>query len=241
MNRITCNVITDLLELYSDDVVSEDTKTLVEEHLGECAKCSEKLAQIRQNLKIPAEVNAEPIKQIKRRIKKKNVIVSIISIVVVASVLVGAFAFLTQYEVGIPFERTHIYSVEQGDDDWEILIHFMDNIESYATWERINFDDATMEIYVHLRDTYHTRYFSNRARFNNFISVPAYKGMSVEFFPNHEELDITVYTHDTFPGEFARVETVRVYYSIWPSNSFIRFIRGADSGEKHLLWERQTD
>ena len=33
MEKINCNVIQDILPLYIDDVVSDDTKELVEEHL----------------------------------------------------------------------------------------------------------------------------------------------------------------------------------------------------------------
>ena len=34
--KITCNIIEDLLPLYVDDMVSEDSRKLVEEHLKEC-------------------------------------------------------------------------------------------------------------------------------------------------------------------------------------------------------------
>lgn len=34
--KITCNIIDDLLPLYVDDMVSEDSRKLVEEHLKEC-------------------------------------------------------------------------------------------------------------------------------------------------------------------------------------------------------------
>ena len=33
MEKINCNVIQDILPLYIEDAVSEDTKELVEEHL----------------------------------------------------------------------------------------------------------------------------------------------------------------------------------------------------------------
>ena len=33
--KITCNIIEDLLPLYVDDMVSEDSRQLVEEHLKE--------------------------------------------------------------------------------------------------------------------------------------------------------------------------------------------------------------
>ena len=37
--KITCNIIEDLLPLYVDDMVSEDSRKLVEEHLKECLAC----------------------------------------------------------------------------------------------------------------------------------------------------------------------------------------------------------
>lgn len=39
MNRINCNVIKDLLPSYIDDICSEDSKRLVEEHIKECNAC----------------------------------------------------------------------------------------------------------------------------------------------------------------------------------------------------------
>lgn len=44
--KITCNIIEDLLPLYVDDMVSEDSRKLVEEHLkewsGPAGKCRKK-------------------------------------------------------------------------------------------------------------------------------------------------------------------------------------------------------
>ena len=37
--KISCNIIEDLLPLYVDDMVSEDSRQLVEEHLKECPSC----------------------------------------------------------------------------------------------------------------------------------------------------------------------------------------------------------
>ena len=39
MEKINCNVIQDILPLYIDNVVSDDTKELVEEHLQNCEIC----------------------------------------------------------------------------------------------------------------------------------------------------------------------------------------------------------
>jgi len=237
MTRITCDVITDLLELYSDNVVSEDTKILVDDHLKDCTKCSKKLEQIKQNLNIPVEVNAEPIRKLKRKIRKKNILISFISIVVIAGILLGTFLFMTQHEVAMPFEKTHIYNVELSDNDDEILIHFMDNIESYAMLTSVNYDEATMEIYIHFNDTFFRRHFSNHANVSKFLSVPAFESYSTDIFTNFENMNVTTETHDTLPGEFVKVETIKIFYSTF---SMKLRLPGATFDDKHLLWERQV-
>ena len=41
MNEANCNVIQDILPLYLDNAVSEDTAKMVEEHLHTCKECME--------------------------------------------------------------------------------------------------------------------------------------------------------------------------------------------------------
>ena len=46
--KITCNIIEDLLPLYIDDMVSEDSRQLVGEHLKECAACRKMLDEMKK-------------------------------------------------------------------------------------------------------------------------------------------------------------------------------------------------
>lgn len=48
--KITCNIIEDLLPLYIDDMVSEDSRQLVEEHLKECAACRKMLDEMKKRI-----------------------------------------------------------------------------------------------------------------------------------------------------------------------------------------------
>ena len=66
--RITCEIIKDLLPLYHDNVCSEDSRKLIEEHLSACEKCRDELKQI--NIEIKAVKNTKDIK-IMNNIAKK--------------------------------------------------------------------------------------------------------------------------------------------------------------------------
>ena len=45
--NITCNIIKDLLPLYAEDMVSEDSKALVDDHLCSCDSCTKELAELK--------------------------------------------------------------------------------------------------------------------------------------------------------------------------------------------------
>lgn len=54
MKEISCDIIRDILPLYVDQVVSEDTKELVEEHLQECEECAREAEAMKKTLILPA-------------------------------------------------------------------------------------------------------------------------------------------------------------------------------------------
>ena len=46
--KISCNIIRDLLPLYAEDLASDDTRTLVDEHLCDCEDCNEILNNMKK-------------------------------------------------------------------------------------------------------------------------------------------------------------------------------------------------
>ena len=81
MEKINCNVIQDILPLYIDDVVSDDTKELVEEHLQNCEICQrvyhETKADLENDMKIYAQTKensneANDLKNFRKIFKEKK-------------------------------------------------------------------------------------------------------------------------------------------------------------------------
>ena len=107
MSRIPCNVNKDLLPLYVDDVCSEESKAMVEEHLAGCRKCQdyfdalregtaeEKMKEEREEFLSEEKMNREAvsvIKSIKREISKgrtKRTAVTVAAVLLVLFVLEG--------------------------------------------------------------------------------------------------------------------------------------------------------
>ena len=70
MNKITCNVIKDILPLYIDRVVSEDTQKIVDEHLAECSLCRDEMNKLKKTLVIPTneEIQQETVNVLEKSI-----------------------------------------------------------------------------------------------------------------------------------------------------------------------------
>lgn len=72
--NISCEIIKDLLPLYHDGICSDDTKTLVEEHLAHCSECMDDLNAMDAKLPVntPKENlhEADAIKKLSKKWKK---------------------------------------------------------------------------------------------------------------------------------------------------------------------------
>lgn len=69
--KTNCNIIQDLIPLYIDQALSEESVSLVEEHLRECPLCNEILESMKSNFEIPENIDdRKVIKQFTVKIKK---------------------------------------------------------------------------------------------------------------------------------------------------------------------------
>lgn len=70
MKDLSCNIIEDLLPLYHDNVCSEDSRRVVEDHLSSCAKCRDTLNKIESEMKLPSTIDdVSPIRSIAKKWK----------------------------------------------------------------------------------------------------------------------------------------------------------------------------
>ncbi len=77
MHEINCAIIKDILPLYIDGVVSDETKALIEEHLSNCNICKRELELLKQPTIIPDNIDAkldvvQPLRVFKKRMKRKG-------------------------------------------------------------------------------------------------------------------------------------------------------------------------
>ena len=113
MTDISCDVIRDLLPLYVDDVLSQGSKALVEEHLGICEECAEYYHSLKEpegdykQMKKTDEKAA--FKRIKGTLKRKQFFTILVTAVCIAALGFGAFYGLVVHEKYIPYEESGLY------------------------------------------------------------------------------------------------------------------------------------
>ncbi len=93
----TCNIVRDLMPLYVDDMLSEESKQLVEEHMATCKACQEEYRTMSVEVQIPMNLNANPMKKVKRTIVKRVALI-------IASILLLCGAFFLANIILIPID-----------------------------------------------------------------------------------------------------------------------------------------
>ncbi len=129
MNDIKCTIIQDVLPLYIDEVVSQDTKEMVKEHLQHCDKCQQEYYLMKQDLYLPVEKPSPLFNNISKKFRKKKVMVSIVSVLVTLFITAGAFSYVFYYETVIPYSKS-IIKVEMQNDN-QLISHYFG--KSYAS------------------------------------------------------------------------------------------------------------
>ncbi|MFS0643994.1 zf-HC2 domain-containing protein [Siminovitchia sp. 179-K 8D1 HS] len=129
MKEIKCTIIQDVLPLYMDEVVSQDTKEMVDRHLKQCETCQKEYESMKRKLYIPAENKDSLFDKISKKWRKKKVMISIVSVLATAITLLGAFAYVFYYERVIPYSG-NLIKIEMQNDH-QLVSHYYG--ESYAT------------------------------------------------------------------------------------------------------------
>ncbi len=100
MSEVTCNIIRDMLPLYVDGVVSEDTRSMVAEHLKNCAACRGKYEIMKGKLAIPVERDVQPLRNFKRAWNRKKI--TLISATILITVMALAVMGVVYTWVSLP-------------------------------------------------------------------------------------------------------------------------------------------
>lgn len=204
--NITCNIIKDLLPLYAEDMVSEDSKALVDDHLCSCDSCTKELAELKKAPKVPVEVETTSLKRVEDTIRKRKLLTAATAMMTLVAVLVTGTIFLMTPVY--PTARQAIEGVELREDGG-LAIDYASGIMGYGSTSFGSEDDEF--IWCHT-----TRYDWLRSR----LFGPKLSKMT------QEELERYVQNNaregESFQEAWDRIQNIRVEYGTWmtPEGSY---------------------
>jgi predicted anti-sigma-YlaC factor YlaD len=94
MKDIKCTIIQDLLPLYVDEVVSDDSKEMVEAHLQQCEHCQKEYEAMKQEVYIPTQTETSMLKRIQRNWRYKKWMIAGTSIALTAALLLKSVGLI---------------------------------------------------------------------------------------------------------------------------------------------------
>ena len=117
--RLPCYIVSDLLPLYQDDILSEQTKKDIDKHLTECRECQKKMAAMKTQLDIQntnVDLKINPLKKVRFYQKILTVLGAVIAFILGACIPIAILGFTV-------LERGEIaaYQIERVKGLWYVL------------------------------------------------------------------------------------------------------------------------
>lgn len=113
--KISCEIIRDILPLYAEDMVSQPTREMVEEHLGECEDCTRELEAMKNPEQPLPAAQIESLKRVSGIIHNSRVLTAAVAVLFLLSFGLWLYGFgnvrvyLTQEEA-----VKDVYTAENG-------------------------------------------------------------------------------------------------------------------------------
>ena len=157
--RITCDIIADLMPLYIENICSEDSRKLLEEHINQCEKCSKELEDMRYPIDCPALKTETQSKDPFLKIRKKVRIKIVLSIIITCFLMI--VAMFSIQEVGVLHDYFYpmdgaVINNEIEQKDWiEVCVgedKFLNYSSIFYNKEVVNDANSSGDVIIRILD-----------------------------------------------------------------------------------------
>ncbi|MDP4553472.1 zf-HC2 domain-containing protein [Alkalihalobacillus macyae] len=130
--KISCNMIRDILPLYVENMASQDTRDIVEEHIASCESCKKRLEEMRTFEEPPVDTDIAPLRNIQNTLRRKKLQTIIFSVMVTLVFAVVTMAYLTT-PAYISYNENAVSIIEK--DDGTVLLNFSEEVSGFNVTE----------------------------------------------------------------------------------------------------------
>lgn len=119
--KVSCDIIKDLLPLYAENLTSQASNEMVDDHLCECDACTRQLGILKKAAQIPVEVSTGALKRVEDTIRRRRILAVLTALMFVVTLFMGG-ALLLDARIYLTAEQA-VSSVELRDDG-SVFIEF---------------------------------------------------------------------------------------------------------------------
>ncbi|NLM34461.1 MAG: zf-HC2 domain-containing protein [Clostridiales bacterium] len=195
--KITCDVIKDLLPLYVENMLSDDSVSIVKEHLEQCQECKALLKDMQSSTPIPANSDSSPLLKIKAGLRKKKIQIGIFSALISIIIFVITMLYLTAPEYHYYGDGSiRINEIENG----LLMVNFNDNVYGYDI-EKVPTEDGTgYEYYITTWNSIWHRLIKKSSKDNIILNPDGERVVAVYFYQAYGNEDKLIYGETAHEG-----------------------------------------
>ncbi len=228
-----CEVVKDLLPLYADDICSQGSREVVENHIRDCDDCRQELEDYRYNTGLPEPDEKDVFVDFSKKMKKRNLKKIAVSVVLCLALILGSTYILFIPEFTVPYSEdlmTAKIPVDGGIDVWV-------NLPNYTqVYSAAEYNGDEIDVYLTVTRNLWSMLVKDFDENNNFWRTNGFIGASYQASDDmpFKESD-TEYFH-------ADNEIVRIHYAEYESSHItnrkadFKFAVYSGKAKTHLIW-----
>lgn len=141
---ISCDIIRDVLPLYAEDMVSNATREMVDEHLCKCDDCTRELGALKKAQALPVDVEVKSLKRVGDTIRRRRVLTVMAAMMTLVAFVVTGFVFMLT-----PYPMTAEEAIEGAElrEDGGLAIDYARAVNGHSGWGV--FDNANYGLMCH--------------------------------------------------------------------------------------------
>lgn len=191
--RNECNIIRDILPLYIENMVSNDTAAFIEDHLKKCSDCRAELEQMKAPDDFQIDTDIVPLKNLKKKMAVKKIQTIVFTAVLVLVIAFAAFAVLDAPSF-FPYSQDLLTVTENADGS--VTITFNDDVTDYRCYADISEPDTRQPIYrIEAWNTFRDSHFSSRGIQSTIIQPTGDSPLVIYYMQNNGDEDVCLYNN----------------------------------------------
>lgn len=207
MNK--CSIVKDLLPLYIENMLQEDSKKFVEEHLADCPDCQKELKAMQQSAKVVVDADVVPLKKLRKKMLEDKIQTILFTMALVFVIAIAAFAVLNSPRF-FPYDANLMQITE--NENGKLLISFDERVKAYG-YTKYYDEQSDVEVYdISAWDSLWEHYFSTKGQQNMSLEVKSSDKVRIFYNQNNGDSDVLIYGLEMDGGVVSLPRLALSYY-----------------------------